>query len=262
MIMGRLSGKIAIITGAAKGLGEADARIFAREGATVILTDVDRENGERVAQEIGDAARFVELDVRSEDAWQQLISDVVDNHGGLHILVNNAGVVEAGNIETQTLKDYQFVMDVSAQGTFLGCKYAIPAMKRSGSGSIINMASIASVQGESYVAAYSAAKGAVESLTRSVAAHFALNKMPLRCNSVHPSGIVTPMVMSMPEKMIESGLISLDDSNQASGVSKLGEPDDIANTVLFLASDEAKFINGAAIRVDNGMSIVTGIVPE
>lgn len=258
--MGRLDNKVAIITGASKGLGEADARLFAKEGAKVVLTDVDVENGERIAHEIGEAARFVKQDVRDQKGWEVLIKQTVADFGGLNILVNNAGVVEAGDIETQTMEEYEFVMDVSAKATFLGCQTALPAMVKSGSGSIINMASIASVQGEPYVAAYCAAKGAVEALSRSVAVHCTSKKYNIRCNSVHPSGIVTPMVMSMAEKAAKAGILPPDE--QAAGMSKLGEPNDIAYTVLFLASDESKFINGAQIRVDNAMSVISGVVPE
>lgn len=256
--MGRLDGKVAIITGAAKGLGEADARMFAREGATVILTDMDKDNGARVATEIGDKAEFQMQDVRDESAWEDLIADVVSRHGKLDILVNNAGVVEPGTIETQTAEEWRFVMAVSADGTFFGCKYAVPAMKVSGGGSIINMASIASIQGEPVVAAYAAAKGAVESLSRSVAVHCANNGYNIRCNSVHPAGILTPMVEEIGPKMM--GRDDLRPASEGPAASALGEPDDIANTVLFLASDESKFINGAAIRVDNAKSVVEGVV--
>ncbi len=255
--MGRLAGKIAIITGASKGLGEADARMFAREGATVILTDVDRYNGTRVAAEIGGNAEFLFHDVRKESEWKALIEGVVARHGKLDILVNNAGVVELGNIETQTEEEYRFVMAVSADGTFFGCKHAVLAMKQTGGGSIINMASIASVQGEPNVAAYAAAKGAIESLTRSVAVHCANSKYNIRCNSIHPAGILTPMVLGLFDKVSASGMPPADDARPPS---KLGEPDDIAHTVLFLASDESKFINGAAIRVDNAKSVVEGPV--
>ena len=256
--MGRLEGKVAIITGAAKGLGEADARVFAREGATVILTDVDQENGERVASEIGDAAEFQQQDVRDEAGWEKLIDDVVSKHGKLDILVNNAGVVKPGTIETQTEDEYRFVMAVSADATFFGCKHAVRAMKETGGGSIINMASIASVQGEPIVAAYAAAKGAVESLTRSVAVHSANNGYNIRCNSVHPAGILTPMVENIGADLV--GRDDLRPNSEGPAPSQLGEPDDIANTVLFLASDESKFINGAAIRVDNAKSVVEGVV--
>jgi len=257
--MGRLQGKVAIITGAAKGLGEADARMFAREGATVILTDMDAENGERVAGEIGAAAEFLVQDVADEQGWEDLIADVVSRHGRLDILVNNAGVVEPGTIETQTTEEYRFVMAVSADGAFYGCKYAVPAMKASGGGAIINMCSIASIVGEPIVVAYSMAKGAIESLTRSVAVHCANNQYNIRCNSVHPAGILTPMVEAIGPKVM--GREDLRPSSDGPAPSALGEPDDIANTVLFLASDESKFINGAAIRVDNAKSVVEGVVP-
>jgi 3(or 17)beta-hydroxysteroid dehydrogenase len=251
--MGRLAGKIAIITGAAKGLGAADARMFAREGATVILTDVDRDAGAAVATDIGGKAEFHYHDVRHEAEWKALIDDVAARHGRLDILVNNAGVVTLGTIETQTEEDYRFIMGVSADGTFFGCKHAVIAMKESGGGSIINMASIASIVGEPNVAAYAAAKGAIESLTRSVAVHCANSKYNIRCNSVHPAGILTPMV----EAVIRTSQ-GLPDDAPVGPNPQLGEPNDIANTVLFLASDESKFINGAAIRVDSAKSVVEG----
>lgn len=260
---GRLAGKIAIITGAAKGLGEADARLFAQEGAKVILTDVDAANGERVAAEIGPAARFVRHDVRHEAEWVALIADVMAREGALHVLVNNAGVVEAGTIEDTSEDHYRFVMAVSADGAFWGCKHAVPAIRKSGGGSIINMASIASIQGEPYVAAYCAAKGAVEALSRAVAVHCAQLKDPIRCNSVHPAGILTPMVVSMGDRMaklIASGSVAARQAAPNSG-NRLGEPIDIANTVLFLASDESRFISGQAFVVDNTASVTQGVVP-
>lgn len=256
--MGRLQGKVAIITGAAKGLGEADARMFAKEGATVILTDVDQENGERVASEIGEAAEFHVQDVSKESSWEKLVDDVVAKHGKLDILVNNAGVVAPGTIETQTEDEYRFVMAVSADATFFGCKHAVKAMKETGGGSIINMASIASVQGEPIVVAYAAAKGAVESMSRSIAVHCANNGYNIRCNTVHPAGILTPMVENIGADLV--GRDDLRPNSESPAPSQLGEPDDIANTVLFLASDESKFINGAAIRVDNAKSVVEGVV--
>ena len=256
--MGRLAGKVAIITGAAKGLGEADARMFAREGATVILTDVDRAGGERVASEIGSAAEFHYHDVRHEAEWIKLIDDVVARHGKLDILVNNAGVVEPGTIETQTVEDYRFVMAVSADGTFFGCKHAVRVMKETGGGSIVNMASLASVQGVPAVAAYSAAKGAVEGLTRNVAVHCAKSGYNIRCNSIHPSSILTPMVIDIMKKL--GGGAAPPAGEQGPEPEKLGEPDDVAHTVLFLASDESKFINGAAIRVDNSKSVIEGVL--
>ncbi|MEY4055433.1 MAG: hypothetical protein RL519_768 [Pseudomonadota bacterium] len=256
-LAGRLAGKVAIITGAAKGLGEADARLFVREGARVVLSDLDQAAGERLAEELGPMAEFRLHDVRVEAEWAALIADVLARHGRLDVLVNNAGVVELGTIETQSEADYRKIMAVSADGAFFGCKHAVPAMKAGGGGSIVNMASIASVQGEPNVVGYAMAKGAVESLTRSVAVHCAKNGYNVRCNSVHPAGILTPMVTEFVAKVAASGLRP---AGEAPPPSKLGEPDDVAHTVLFLASDESKFINGAAIRVDNAKSVVEGVV--
>ena len=187
-MVGRLEGKVAIVTGAAKGLGAADARLFAAQGATVVIADVDAHNGEALAEDIGAGAVFMPLDVRDEAAWKDLVEAVTERFGRLDILVNNAGVVEVGTPETVTEADYRFIMGVSIDGTVWGCKHAIPAMVKSGGGSIINMASIASVQGEPYVAAYCAAKGAIESYTRAVAVHCAQHQLNIRCNSVHPAG--------------------------------------------------------------------------
>lgn len=259
--MGRLEGKVAIITGAAKGLGEADARLFAAEGARVILTDVDEGNGTRVAGSIGERATFLRQDVRKEKGWQDIIKKVMTEFGRLDVLVNNAGVVEAGTIETTSEADYRFVMSVSADGTFFGCKHAIPAMRKSGGGSIINMASIDSIQGESLVAAYCAAKGAVEALTRAVAVHCAQGKMNIRCNSVHPSGIDTSMVREFGSK-IAAARLAPPQGTSPHRVSPLGTPNDIAYAVLYLASDESRFVNGQRIVIDNTMSVTAGYVPN
>ncbi len=258
---GRLAGKVAIVTGGSKGLGAADAQLFVAEGATVVIADVDVGMGEALAAELGSAATFMRLDVRNEAEWQVLVAAVVEKHGRLDVLVNNAGVVEMHSPETIEEADLRFVMAVSVDGTVWGCKYAIPAMKASGGGSIVNMASIASVQGEPYVAAYCAAKGAVEAYTRAVAVHCAQGRYNIRCNSVHPSGIDTPMVRSVPGKMAASNLPTLVEQASGAGLNPLGEPVDIANLVLFLASDESRFISGQAMVVDNTASITEGIVP-
>ena len=259
--MGRLAGKVAIVTGAAKGLGEADARLFVREGATVYLTDVDVENGERVAAEIGAGAHFRRHDVRDEAAWQGLIDEVMANEARLDILVNNAGVVEMHSPETIGADDLRFVMAVSLDGTIWGIKHAIPAMRKGGGGSIVNMSSIASLQGENYVAGYCAAKGAIEAYTRAVAVHCTQAGYNIRCNSVHPSGIDTPMVRSVPDKMAKAALPTLQDQGAGAGLNPLGHADDIAHLVLFLASDESRFINGQRHVIDNTASITEGIVP-
>ena len=250
--MARLDGKIAIITGAAKGLGEADARLFAAEGARVIMTDMDTENGERVAAEIGDMAEFHPQDVCDEGSWKVLIADIVKRHGKLDVLVNNAGIVQPGTIETQTTDDYRKIMAVSADATFFGSKYAVAAMKNNKDGkcSIINMASVASLIGQSNVIAYCGAKGAVEAMTRGIAVHCIKSGYAIRCNSVHPGAILTPMVQNIRKQMAGNSKVNYTTNKLEDA--KLGQPDDIANTVLFLASDESKHINGASIPVDNG----------
>ncbi len=255
--MGRLEGKVALVTGGAKGLGEADCRLFAAEGARVIVADIDSA-AEQVASDIG--ATYIHLDVTSEDNWKQVVATIREKFGALHILVNNAGIAEVGHILNTSLDTWRKVNAVSADGTFLGCQNCIPLMLDSGGGSIINMASIASLRGEHYVTAYCAAKGSVEALTRAIAVWCAQSKNNIRCNSIHPSGIATPMVAGMPEKMAAAGMRST--SGEGTRGSKIGEPNDIAYMALYLASDESKFVNGTAMRVDNAISVTSGIVPE
>ena len=259
--MGRVEGKVAIVTGAAMGLGEADARALVREGARVILTDVNRDIGAGVARELNAEYRF--LDVTQEEPWIALIADVVKHYGGLNILINNAGIVEPGNIETQSSAEWRRQMAVSADGTFFGCKYGVPAIAKSGGGSIINMASIASKLGVHNVAAYCAAKGAVEALTRAVAAHCLVEKNKVRCNSIHPGSINTPMVRGVGAQMVKAGLMPAPPSGTTPPTvnNNLGEPDDIANLVLFLASDESKFISGQEFIPDGGISTLMAPFP-
>ncbi len=261
-MVARLQDKVAIITGAAKGLGAADARLFAAEGATVVIADVDLEHGEALAADIGPGATFMPLDVRDEAAWKDLIEAVMARFGRLDILVNNAGVVEVGTPETVTDKDYRFVMGVSIDGTVWGCKHAIPAMAKGGGGSIVNMASIASIQGEPYVAAYCAAKGAIEAYTKAVAVHCAQLRLNIRCNSVHPAGIDTPMVRSMPGKIANSDIRPSAAADPGPTPNKLGEPNDIAWAVVYLASDESRFVSGQKFVIDNTISITSGAVPS
>lgn len=256
--MNRLDGKIAIITGASKGLGEADSRLFIKEGAKLILTDIDKEIGEALAAELGENAEFIYQDVRDEQGWISLIDDVVARYGGLDVLVNNAGVVQPGTIESQTMDEYDFIMDVSARATFMGCKYAIPAMTASGGGSIINMASIASIQSISRVAAYTAAKGAIQALTINIAGYCGENQLDIRCNCLNPSSIDTPMVQNIRAQFMQ-------DPNEAAKLApkgEIGEPNDVAHAVVFLASDESKFINGVNIPLDYGKSILPGLFKD
>lgn len=255
--MNRLQGKVAIITGAAKGLGAADARLFVAEGAAVILTDVDDAAGAALAAELGTTAEYQHLDVTSEAAWEALIADVVARHGRFDVLVNNAGIVEFGNPETLTESAYRKIMAVSLDGVVFGTKHAIPAMAAGGGGSIVNMASIAAIQGEPTFAAYSAAKGAIDAYTRATATHCIKNGRGVRCNSVLPAGIDTPMVRGLGGKLAELGAAAPAHDN-ASATNRLGEAVDVANLVLFLASDESRFITGQSHVIDDGASIIAG----
>ena len=249
--MGRVEGKVALVTGGGSGLGAADCRRLAEEGAKVVVSDVNLEAAQKVAAEIGDAAIAVRHDVSSEESWKAVTAEVERHFGGLNILVNNAGVVLVADPEETTLEAFRKVQAVMSEGVFLGCKYAMPLMARSGGGSIINMSSTASHLGYPPFFAYSAAKGAVRSMTKSVAIHCQQKGYKIRCNSVHPASIETPMVqgamgrpgqeLEVPEGVLPAGAI--------------GHPKDVANLVLFLASDESRFVTGAEFLIDNGLTI-------
>lgn len=254
--MGRVSGKVALITGAASGVGKADALLLAREGAQVVLTDVNEEAGRAVATEIGaeigsDRALFVRHDIASEDDWLAAIAQTKQRFGGLDVLVNNAAILAMGSIEECDLALWQKVQRVNSDGYFLGCKHGLAAMRERGGGSIINMSSMAGIGGQSSTVAYSASKGAVTTLTKSVAAHCKAQLYPIRCNSIHPDGILTPMVMTTKRLgSSKPGYIREKDPKQL--MTRMAKPEDIANLVLFLASDESRFMNGAELRIDNG----------
>jgi 3(or 17)beta-hydroxysteroid dehydrogenase len=249
--MGRVSGKVAIITGAASGVGKEDALLLAREGAQVVLTDVNEDAGRALAKDIGDAALFVRHDISSEDDWKNVIKTTQDRFGGVDILVNNAAILAYGTIETTTLELWQKIQKVNSDGYFLGCHYGLEAMKSRPSGSIVNMSSMAGIGGQSSFCAYSASKAAVAGLTRSVAAHCRAKLYKIRCNSIHPDGIATPMVFNLhQDKSAPPAFVREKDPKQLQA--RFAQPQDIANLVLFLASDESKFINGAEMRIDNG----------
>ncbi|HET8882299.1 MAG TPA: SDR family oxidoreductase [Solimonas sp.] len=249
--MGRVSGKVAIITGAASGVGKEDALLLAREGAQVVLTDVNEDAGRALAKDIGDAALFIRHDISSEADWKSVIATTQEKFGGVDILVNNAAILAYGTIETTTLELWQKIQKVNSDGYFLGCHYGLEAMKSRPSGSIVNMSSMAGIGGQSSFCAYSASKAAVAGLTRSVAAHCRAKLYKIRCNSIHPDGIATPMVFNLhQDKNAPPAFVREKDPKQLQA--RFAQPQDIANLVLFLASDESKFINGAEMRIDNG----------
>lgn len=244
--MKRLEGKVAIVTGAASGLGEADARLMAAEGARVVLTDVDAERGEAAAKDI-EGAVFLRHDVASEADWQNVVAKTIERFGRLDVLVNNAGLVKFGTIESTTLEQFRLHQSVMAEGTFLGCKHAIPAMAKSGGGSIINISSIAAIKGNSPTLAYTAAKGAILAMTRAIATHCHEQNQGIRCNCLLPGAHATPMTAAAIAEL----------GGGAAGIEQIqqhgqGRPEDVANAVVFLASDESRYITGTELVIDNG----------
>lgn len=249
--MGRVAGKRALVTGAASGLGLADARRLAEEGADVMMTDVNPAGAERaaeIAKATGRKVCFAIQDVGSEQGWQDIMAQVETELGGLDILVNNAGIVIIADPETTTLEQFQRANRVMSEGVFLGCKYAIPLLRQSGGGSIINMSSLASHLGYPVFFAYSAAKGAVRAMSKSIAVHCQLNGYAIRCNSIHAGAIDTPMVAQA------NAALGLEPPSADDPIG-IGKPEDVANMVLYLASEESRFVNGAEFIIDNGLLI-------
>ena len=237
--MGRIDGKVCIVTGGAMGIGKADAVVLAREGGTVIITDVSPE-GEATAQEIGGDTLFIHHDVRDEEQWRSVVATVKDRFGRLDVLVNNAGVIRPGDIESTEIDDWRFVNAVNVEGTFLGCKHSIPLMRDSGGGSIINTSSTAAILGFPDGPAYTASKGAIHSLTRSIAVHCLERGYRIRCNGVLPHLHLSPMAESF--------------NPTEETMAQMSSPFAVAYAVLFLASDESADMNGSFLNLDRATS--------
>ena len=246
-----VKGKSIMITGAAGGLGSAMARLLAKNGATVFILDLDGEKGEATAAEIraaGGRAWFFRADVTSEADWKAAVDFAVEKAGKLDVLVNNAGINIRKPVEEMNIDEWCTMMKVNTGSTFLGCKYAIPVMRRQGGGAIINTSSVCGLIGHKYTPeAYTASKGAVTMLTKAIASRYA--KDGIRCNSIHPSTVDTPFVQVLfkdPARKAERlGEVPL---------GRLATAADVANAVLYLASEEASFINGVALPVDGGVT--------
>lgn len=247
----RLSGKIALVSGGASGIGLATARRFALHGATVVLADVDLAAAASAAGS-HDGLSAVELDVTDEAGWQRVVDDVRERCGGLDVLVNSAGVGTLSNIEQCTAQEWRRTMAVNAEGTFFGCREGVRAMRSRG-GSIVNLSSVSGLIGGRNTAAYAASKGAVRLLTKSVALHCAAKRYGIRCNSVHPTFIETPMVQAMidrrgtPEETRAALVAQVP-------VGRLGTADEVADLIVYLASDESRFVTGAEFVIDGGMT--------
>ncbi|HVS77737.1 MAG TPA: glucose 1-dehydrogenase [Steroidobacteraceae bacterium] len=258
--MGRVANKVAIVTGAALGLGAASALMLAKEGATVVLADIRDEEGQALGKRIeltGSEALYVHHDVASEESWQALVERTLSRFGRIDVLVNNAGVAASAAPEEQTLQQWRWLMSINLDGVFLGTKQAIIAMKSyppKQGGSIINLSSIEGLVGDPQLGAYNASKGGVRLYTKSVALYCAKAGLDIRVNSIHPGYIWTPMV--------ESYLRSQGDGDDMTArrrelaamhpVGRIGEPDDIAYGVVYLASNESKFVTGAELVIDGG----------
>ena len=250
--MGRLDGKVALISGGARGMGAAEAQRFADEGAKVVIGDVLDDEGKQLASDIGDAARYTHLDVTQEDDWTAAVAAATSEFGKLDVLVNNAGIVRMGPWATTSLDDYMAVITVNQVGVFLGVRAAIPAMTDAGGGSIVNISSIDGLIGHPMVAGYVSSKFAVRGLTKVAALELA--PMKIRVNSVHPGFIDTPM-LRMP------GLESFDFADLVKRVpaKRLGTPDDITRLALFLASDESDYCTGSEFVADGGVTCGFGL---
>lgn len=258
---GRVEGKIALITGGAQGLGEAAARMLAREGARVVITDVNAKGATVIADSINQtrkgAAIALAHDVTQEAQWRAAIEETERVFGGLHILVNNAGIGLTKDLVEITLEEWRHVHAIDLDGVFLGCKICIPLMattvKHTGlGGSIVNISSISGIIAGHNMAAYNSAKAAVRHLSKSVALYCAKRGYNIRSNSVHPVFIATPILDGLVEKFgKEEAYAKL---GRQVPLGKIGEPDDIAYAILYLAADESKFVTGAELKVDGGIS--------
>ena len=248
--MGRLDGKVAIISGGAKGQGAVETELFAMEGAKIIFGDILDEDGKKVeakVAELGGDVEYIHLDVTSEADWQQAVERAESKYGKLDILVNNAGISMRHSDMDVSSEDWDTMMNVNAKGVFLGVKHAIPAMRRAGGGSIVNISSIAGILGRPMASpAYSASKGAVRVFTKSTAGRFAAEG--IRCNSIHPGPIDTDMIRAATNSVRPETRVG------EIPIGRLGQPEDVAYGALYLASDEASFVTGSELVIDGGVS--------
>lgn len=254
--MGRLDGKVAIITGGASGFGAASARLFAAEGAKVMVTDKNEQGAHAVAEQVGAATSAMAHDVTRESDWKAVVDATVAAHGDLHILMNNAGVFGTGGpqtIEDISVEEWRFVNDINMDGVFLGCRAVIGAMATSGGGSIVNISSIAGIRATPEIVAYGASKGAVRQLTKSVAAYCGHKGYKIRCNSIHPGMVRTPLGDGVLKHSWGDADKGAEERLKGIPLGVLGTVEDIANAALFFASDESGYVTGAELVIDGGV---------
>lgn len=250
--MGRLDGKVALITGGASGIGAASARRFAAEGAQVLVADIAQEAGQGLAAELGAAAAFVPLDVTSDASWAAAMDAVRRRHGRLDVLVNSAGISVPGEIEQTSLEQWHHTQQVNADSVFLGCRHGIALMKGSTrAGAIVNLSSTLGLRPQPGFIAYNASKASVWAVTRAVALHCCQKGYPIRVNAVHPGATLTPMMQRYLDAAPDPAeAMRMFAANHP--MNRVGTPEELANAILFLASDEASFITGVSLPVDGG----------
>ncbi|HET6818056.1 MAG TPA: glucose 1-dehydrogenase [Mycobacteriales bacterium] len=247
---GRLEGKVALVSGGSRGMGAATVRQFHAEGASVVAADVLDDDGKALADSLGDRVRFVHLDVTSEEQWQAAVEQTERDFGKLDVLVNNAGILKFNAIADTPLEEFRQVIDVNLQGVFLGMKAGIPALKRAGGGSIVNLSSTEGLGATVFCGAYTASKFGVRGITKVAALEYGGDG--IRCNSVHPGGIDTPMTRAVMDETGRKYVAS------KVPLRRMGTAEDVANVVTFLASDESSYCNGGEFVVDGGVTSSAG----
>lgn len=255
--MGRLDGKVALITGAARGQGAAEARLFAKEGAKVVITDILDAEGKEIANALGDAAIYCSHDVRDEASWSEIVATAQSSFGKLDVLVNNAGILLVSPMLETSLEDYMRVIEVNQVSCFLGMKSVADAMKQAGGGSIVNISSIAGMTGTPHLIAYTASKFAIRGMTKVAALE--LGPLGIRVNSLHPGGVATPMVGVVDDQEVPR---ERRDGFTGLPISRIGSADEMANLALFLASDESSYCTGSEFVADGGLLAGPQTLPQ
>jgi 3(or 17)beta-hydroxysteroid dehydrogenase len=256
--MGRVEGKVVLVTGAGSGIGRATARLLADEGATVIVSDIDAAGGLETVQQIGGKARFLPQDTSQELDWKRAVEDILAREGRLDGLVNNAGISGPypSNFESETVEEWQRMLAINVQGVFLGCKYGVAAMRAprdgsAGGGSVVNLSSLAAFLATPALSAYGASKGAVRQFTKTVAIDCARKGYKVRCNSIHPGVILTPMGEGiMPNEKARQRVL------RSIPIGHFGAPQDIAYGILYLISEESRFVTGTELVIDGGVNAI------
>ena len=252
---GRVEGKMAFVTGAAQGIGEAIAIMLAKEGAKVVVADVNEEGikevSEKINKDYSGSAYAISLDVSSETQWQNALKQAEDSMGGLNILINNAGIGGGSTVEDTDYETFQNIMKIDTDSVFLGCKYAIPIMKNYAPGSIVNTSSISGLIAGHNMVSYNTAKAGVWMMSKSVALHCARQGYQIRCNSIHPAFVNTPILDPIKQAFGEAEAVAK--LSRQIPMNKIGDTDDVSYAILYLASDESKFMTGTEIVLDGGL---------